>query len=417
MSGNPEFLVPVPTDGSQANATLREQRESLRDILASTAEVVITTDSARPLVGNEMEQAAHALEVSEVRYRRLFETAQDAILILDGHTGKIVDANPFLRDLLGYSFEELLGKELWQIGLFENIEASRAAFRQLQKIGFIRYEDLPLETKHGIRREVEFVSNVYKVNGQRVIQCNIRDITDRKRAEEGLRAADRHKDQFLAMLAHELRSPLGALRNAVEVMQLHGTDDHDVELARSVAERQVQQLTRLVDDLLDVSRIGQGKISLHLEPVDMAAVVTRAVEISRPLIDAHKHGLHVSLPEQAVRVRGDLTRLTQISANLLNNAAKYTEEGGRIGLTVEASGDEAVLRVRDTGVGIAADMLPHLFEMFTQVPGSVSRSEGGLGIGLTLVRGLVEMHGGTVAAQSEGHGQGSEFIVRLPLFA
>ena len=152
-----------------------------------------------------------------------------------------------------------------------------------------------------------------------------------------------------------------------------------------------------------------------LEPVDMAAVVARAVEISRPLIDAHKHSLHVSLPEQAVRVRGDLTRLTQILSNLLNNAAKYTEQGGCIELIVELSGGEAVLRVRDTGVGIAADMLPHIFEMFTQVQGSVGRSEGGLGIGLTLVRGLVTLHGGTVAAQSQGYGQGSEFVVRLPL--
>ena len=420
MSGNQEFVVPVPTDGPQADANLREQRESLRDILASTADVVLATDSTRPLVaklqlGNEREQAAHALEISEVRYRRLFETAQDAILILDGDTGKIVDANPFLRDLLGYSPEELLGKELWQIGLFQDIEASRAAFRQLQEKGYIRYEDLPLETKYGIRREVEFVSNVYRVDGQRVIQCNIRDITDRKRAEGALQEADRHKDQFLAMLAHELRNPLGTLRNAIEVMRLRDTDDREVQWACGVTERQVQQLTRLVDDLMDVSRISRGKISLQMEPVDMAAVVARAVEICRPLIDAHKHSLHVSLPEQAVRVRGDLTRLTQILSNLLNNAAKYTEQGGCIELIVELSGGEAVLRVRDTGVGIAADMLPHIFEMFTQVQGSVSRSEGGLGIGLTLVRGLVTLHGGTVAAQSEGYGQGSEFVVRLPL--
>jgi signal transduction histidine kinase len=182
-----------------------------------------------------------------------------------------------------------------------------------------------------------------------------------------------------------------------------------------VAERQVLQLTRLVDDLMDISRISRGKISLQLEPVDMAAVVTRAVEMSRPLIDAHKHGLHVSLPEQAVRVRGDLTRLTQILSNLLNNAAKYTQEGGRIELTLEASAGEAVLRVRDSGVGIAPDMLTHIFEMFTQVPGSISRSQGGLGIGLTLVRALATLHGGTVAAHSEGRGQGSEFVVRLPL--
>jgi PAS domain S-box-containing protein len=414
MSGNSELVVPVPTDGSQADATLREQPESLRDILASVADVVLTADRANENV-TKRQQAAHALEMSEVRYRRLFETAQDAILILDADSGKIVDANPFLRDLLGYSPEELLGKELWQIGLFQDIEASRAAFRQLQEKGYIRYEDLPLETKHGIRREVEFVSNVYRVGGQRVIQCNIRDITDRKRAEGALKEADRHKDQFLAMLAHELRSPLGALRNAVEVMRMKSTDDPDVELGRNVAERQVQLLTRLANDLSDVSRISQGKISLQMEPVDIADIVARAIEISRPLIDAHKHGLHVSLPEQAVRVRGDLTRLIQILSNLLNNAAKYTGEGGRIELIVESNGGEAVLRVRDNGVGIAAHMLPHIFEMFTQVQGSVSRSEGGLGIGLTLVRGLVEMHGGTVSAHSEGHDQGSEFVVRLPL--
>src|SRR5206468_8672769 len=204
--------------------------------------------------------------MSADRYRRIFETAQEAILILDGDNGKIVEANPFLRDLLGYSPEELLGKELWQIGLFQDIEASRAAFRQLQEKGYIRYEDLPLETKHGIRREVEFVSNVYRVDGQRVIQCNIRDITDRKRAEGTLQEADRHKDQFLATLAHELRNPLGTLRNAIEVMRLRDTDDREVQWACGVTEGQVQQLTRLVDELMDVSRISRGKISLEREP-------------------------------------------------------------------------------------------------------------------------------------------------------
>jgi len=182
-----------------------------------------------------------------------------------------------------------------------------------------------------------------------------------------------------------------------------------------VVERQVQQLTRLVDDLLDVSRFNRGTINLQMEPVDMAAVVARAVEISLPLIDTHKHYLQISLPEQAVWVQGDLTRLAQVLSNLLNNAAKYTRDGGRIDLIVEPSGGQAVLWVRDSGAGIAADMLPHIFEMFTQVPGSLGRSEGGLGIGLTLVRKLVEMHGGSVEARSEGVGHGSEFVVRLPL--
>ncbi len=362
----------------------------------------------------ERRRAEVALRASEVRYRRLFETAQDAILILDGDTGKIIDANPFLSDLLGYSLDELLGKELWEIGLFQDIEASRAAFRQLQEKGYIRYEDLPLETKDGRRAYVEFVSNVYPVEGQQVIQCNIRDISDRKWAEEALREADRRKDEFLAMLGHELRNPLASLCNAVQVMRLKGTDDPEVQWARDVVERQVQQLTRLVDDLLDVSRISRGKINLEMGPVDLADVVARAVEISRPLIDARQHSLDVSLPEQAVRVAGDPTRLAQVLSNLLNNAAKYTEQGGRIDLAVEPSGGEAILRVRDTGDGIPADMLPQIFEMFTQVPGSVSRSEGGLGIGLTLVRSLVEMHRGSVAAHSDGPGHGSEFIVRLP---
>ncbi len=362
----------------------------------------------------ERKRAEVAMRASEVRYRRLFETAQDAILILDGATGKIIDANPFLSDLLGYSPDELLGKELWEIGLFQDIEASRAAFRQLQEKGYIRYEDLPLETKDGRRAYVEFVSNVYPVEGHPIIQCNIRDISDRKRAEEALQEADRRKDGFLAMLGHELRNPLASLCNAVQVMRLKGTDDPEVQWARDVVERQVQQLTRLVDDLLDVSRISRGKINLEMGPVDLADVVARGVEISRPLIDARKHSLEVSLPERAMRVEGDPTRLAQVLSNLLNNAAKYTEQGGRIDLTVEPSGGEAVLRVRDTGDGIPADMLPQIFEMFTQVPGSVSRSEGGLGIGLTLVRSLVEMHRGSVAAHSDGPGHGSEFVVRLP---
>jgi PAS domain S-box-containing protein len=364
---------------------------------------------------SKRKQVELALEASEVRYRRLFETAQDAILILDGDTGKIIDSNPFLSGLLGYSPDELRGKELWEIGLFQDIEANRAAFRQLQEKGYIRYEDLPLETKDGRRVYVEFVSNVYPVEGQQVIQCNIRDVSDRKRAEDALREADCRKDEFLAILAHELRNPLAPLRNAIQIMRLKGRDDPDVQRARDVVEHQVQQLTRLVDDLLDVSRISRGKINLQMGPVDLAAVVARAVEISRPLIDARKHSLEVSLPEQAVWVEGDSTRLAQVLSNLLNNAAKYSEEGGRIDLTVEPSGSEAVLRVRDTGVGIAADMLSHIFEMFTQVQSSVGRSQGGLGIGLTLVRSLVEMHGGSVAAHSAGPGHGSEFVVRLPL--
>jgi PAS domain S-box-containing protein len=391
----------VPID--DGSAPIRDERGHIAGV------VLVFRDTT------EARRVRDALETSEVRYRRLFETAQDAILILDADTGQVMDANPFVADLLGYSHAELVGKELWQIGLFQNIEASREAFRELQEKGYIRYEDLPLETKQGKRVDVEFVSNVYAVNHHQVIQCNIRDITDRKRAEEAHKDADHRKDEFLAMLAHELRNPLAPIRTAAQVLRLKAPAEPELQLARDVIDRQVQQLTRLVDDLLDLSRISRGKINVQLEPVALAAVVARAVEISRPLIDAHKHYLEVSLPEQAMRVEGDPARLAQVVSNLLNNAAKYTEEGGRIWLTVERQAEHAVLRVRDTGVGIAADMLPSIFEMFSQVQGSVSRSEGGLGIGLTLVRSLVELHGGSVTALSEGLGQGSEFIVRLPL--
>jgi signal transduction histidine kinase len=235
-----------------------------------------------------------------------------------------------------------------------------------------------------------------------------------RESERRLREADRRKDEFLAMLAHELRNPLAPIRNAVHVMKLLDTPDPNVRRSRDMIERQVQHLARLVDDLLEVSRITSGKIKLYKEPVDLAAVVARAVETSRPLIDARRHRLTVTLPPQTVCVEGDVTRLAQVLANLLNNAAKYTPDGGQIWLTAEAAGGEAVVRVRDTGMGIAADLLPTLFELFTQGDRSLARSEGGLGIGLTLVKRLVEMHGGRVEVSSAGPGKGSEFTVRLP---
>ncbi len=231
-----------------------------------------------------------------------------------------------------------------------------------------------------------------------------------------LQEADRRKDEFLAVLGHELRGPLAPIHSAIQLLRTRVPDDPELQWTTAVVEHQVQQITRLVDDLLDISRIGQGKIHLQKERVDLADVVARAVESSRPLIDARKVHLKISLPEQATEVEGDLLRLVQVVSNLLINGAKYTGEGGRIELAVEADGDQAILRVRDTGVGIAGAMLPRIFEMFTQVPDQVDRSEGGLGIGLSLVRSLVEQQGGCVQAISAGLGHGSEFVVRLPLF-
>jgi signal transduction histidine kinase/DNA-binding response OmpR family regulator len=228
---------------------------------------------------------------------------------------------------------------------------------------------------------------------------------------------DRRKNEFLAMLAHELRNPLAPVRNAVEVLRLRTIGQAELNWARDLIGRQVAHLARLVDDLLDVSRITRGKINLHREEIEAGQVVTSAVETSRPLIEAHRHLLTVTMPPEVLRLEADPARLAQVLTNLLNNAAKYTPDGGRIGVSVERDQGEVVFRVRDTGAGIPREMLGKVFDLFTQMDHSLDRAQGGLGVGLTLVRSLVEMHGGTVQAHSEGPGRGSEFVVRLPLLA
>jgi PAS domain S-box-containing protein len=240
------------------------------------------------------------------------------------------------------------------------------------------------------------------------------DIDDQKRAEEALRQADYHKDEFLAMLAHELRNPLAPIRNGLHILRTSKVDPQAAERIQSMMEQQVRNLTRLVDDLLDVSRITRGKIQLRKEPADLATVVGHAVETARGLIELQKHELSVSLPQEPVHLEADVTRLEQILTNLLNNAAKYTEPGGHIWLTAGRDHSEVVVRVRDNGIGIPDKLFPHIFDMFTQADRTLDRSQGGLGIGLTLVRRLVEMHGGSVLAHSDGPGKGSEFMVRLP---
>jgi signal transduction histidine kinase/ActR/RegA family two-component response regulator len=230
-----------------------------------------------------------------------------------------------------------------------------------------------------------------------------------------LREADRRKDEFLATLAHELRNPLAPIRNSIELLRRADGNAEIIAQSSQIMERQVAQMVRLVDDLLDISRITQGKIQLRKERLELAAVVRSVVEECRPLMKAHAHKLTLTLPPDPIYVDADPTRLGQVFANLLNNAAKYTEKGGHVWLTVERQGSAVVVSVRDSGIGIAAEYLPRLFQMFSQAEPALERSQGGLGIGLSLVRGLVELHGGTVEARSKGPGSGSEFIVRLPL--
>jgi PAS domain S-box-containing protein len=398
-----------------------------------------------------------ALRESEIRYRRLFETAKDGILILDTQTGRITDANPYMSELLGYSKEHFAGKELREIGLFCDRASNEAAVRELQQLGYIRFEHLPLETSQGERVEVEIVANSYREDDHSVIQCNIRDITERSRLEAqrdrlekrmqeqsaSLEDLHRRKDEFLAMLSHELRNPLSPIASALQLLGLQKNEDRLQHQARTIIERQVGQLTRLIDDLLEVSRITTGRIHLQQEPIVLNDVVKNAIETVRTLIDRHKHCFLLSIPSQPIPLFADAARLEQVVVNLLSNAAKFTPDEGQIHLTVtienraengeweetssapssDRSSDAgskspdfpfAVIRVRDTGIGIAEDLLPHVFDLFTQAERSLARSQGGLGIGLALVQRIVEMHKGLVEAKSV-LGQGSEFVVRLPL--
>jgi PAS domain S-box-containing protein len=381
---------------------------------------LLVTDLTKQRLHEELVVSRAALLDSETRYRRLFETAKDGILILDTHTGRITDANPFMSELLGYSHDQFLNKELWEIGLFSDKSANEAAVRQLQQDGYIRYEHLPLETSGRLRVEVEVVANAYQEGQNSVIQCNIRDITERSRLEKLLQEQavtlvdlDRRKDEFLAMLGHELRNPLAPITNALQLLLLQKNEDKLQHQARTIIERQVGQLTRLIDDLLEVSRITTGRIHLQRERITLNGIAEKAVETVRPLMSQRRHGLTVSPLLQPIWLDGDASRLEQVVVNLLTNAAKYTADGGRILLAIEQEGDEAVMRVKDTGVGIAPELLPRIFDLFTQAERSLDRSQGGLGIGLCLVKRLVEMHGGKVEVVS-ALGHGSEFVVRLP---
>ena len=244
-----------------------------------------------------------------------------------------------------------------------------------------------------------------------------RDVTKEKAAEEALREADRRKEEFLAVLSHELRNPLASIQTALDLMRQAAMTAAEFERERAVMERQVRHLTRLVDDLLDVSRISRGRIELHKEVVVLAAVIAEVIEAVQPQIDERHQELQISLPEESIRLEADPTRLEQILLNLLNNAAKYTDAGGRIMLSAERHEDEVEVRVRDTGIGIAPEMLPRIFDLFVQGERRLDRSLGGMGIGLSLVKNLVEMHGGSITAHSQGPGMGSEFVLRLPVLS
>jgi signal transduction histidine kinase/CheY-like chemotaxis protein len=332
----------------------------------------------------------------------------------------IVAEEAIVRDQTGALAVHLHGQPRWSdlpvlvISAAGRIPAQRV--RSIMDVGAIQILKRPLEM-------AVFLNAVRAALRDRRRQYQVRDhLTEQGRQSERLKEADRRKDEFLAMLAHELRNPLAPIRNGLQI--LHSVEgDHTVERqTRAMMDRQVRHLARLVDDLLDVSRITRGRVDLRIERIDLNDVLSQAVEAARPAIDLRRHTLSVTGPGRPVWVEGDFTRLAQVIGNLLNNAAKYTDEGGRVDVVLckqcaGSTAGTAELRVRDSGIGIAPDMLPRVFDLFTQVDRTLDRSQGGLGIGLTLVKQLVELHDGTVEARSDGLGRGSEFVVRLPLAA
>jgi PAS domain S-box-containing protein len=357
-------------------------------------------------------------------YRLLVGSVQDYAIFAMDPEGRVVSWNPGAERLLGYREEEILGRAAAVFFTPDDVRAGapEAEMKTAAEIGRASDDRWHLR-QDGTYFFANGVTSALR-DGQGALlgfSKIMRDRTDHKRMEEelhlraeALARADRDKDEFLAVLAHELRNPLAPISYALHLLDEKNLSGSARQHTRRIVERQVGRLARLIDDLLDVSRIRTGKVELRKDPIELGALVAHTVEIARPVFEERGHELSVSLPEEPIWLEADPVRLEQVLSNLLNNAIKFTEDGGTISIAAERQAHELVLRVTDTGVGITPDLLPRIFDLFTQGDRSLDRSRDGLGIGLTLSRRLVELHGGTIEAHSEGLGKGSEFVIRLP---
>jgi two-component system CheB/CheR fusion protein len=395
-------------------------------VIAAFGEVMRRMVQRAERARREAEQEAARRAVAETRYRLAADAVIGVIYEYDFRTGRVLRTRG-LYEVLGWRPEEVPPVlDWWESQVHPDDRAERdRRFREGTRAGerriVMRYRVrhksgrwLHVEDRAVIVRDPD--GGLAKLHG-----CTV-DVTHLKQAEEQMRRlydqlseADRRKDEFVATLAHELRNPLAPIRNGVRLLQQKGPPEPELVWARAVIERQVAYMTRLLEDLLDVSRIAQGKLELRRSLVLLSSIVDAAVETSRPAIEAAGHTLSVSLPDTPVQLHADPVRLAQVLANLLTNAAKYTERGGHIELSAFGEAGEVVMSVRDTGIGIAPEMLINLFRMYSQAESTAHRSQGGLGIGLSLAKGLIELHGGRIEAKSGGPQHGSEFIVRLPL--
>ncbi|MGZ4956184.1 MAG: hybrid sensor histidine kinase/response regulator [Methylobacter sp.] len=364
---------------------------------------------------HHLKETEALLSQSEANLRAIFDNVLDAIIKIN-EQGIIESVNAAAKAIFGFSMGELSGSPISRL-------LPKLDWNEGQLIHFNSDNEKPMA---GLRRELEGVKKsdssfpvdvgISEISGQsRSFIITVHDITKRKQTEIAFQQADSRKNEFLAMLGHELRNPLAPIRNAVQVLKTQSAANPTLERCSKIIDRQVSHMAQLLDDLLDVARIMQDKIMLKMDCFDFSEIIDNAIETVYPLIESRKQELAVSRPDRQLWVQGDRVRLTQALFNLLNNAAKYTDEGGKIALSMGQEADDLVITVQDNGSGITPEILPHIFEIFTQADSSLARSQSGLGLGLTLTRRLIEMHGGTVSAYSAGDRQGSEFVMRLPL--
>ena len=430
----------------------KPDKETFKD-----SEILGSFDTRKDALLNEK------LKESEIRYRRLFETAQDGILILDFETGNIVDANPFIVEIIGYPLDEILGKKLWEIGLFSNREESERAFIELTKKGYIRFEDMPIQQKNGKTTEVEFISNVYLVNNNKVIQCNIRDITERKHTENALITSEQNlksqntnfanlnkvytalnenltesvhhiqdindelvsskikadesdnlKSAFLANMSHEIRTPMNAIMGFSEFLLEPGLSKEKLEDFVQIIHASSMQLLSVISDIIDISKIEAGQISINVEVVNINTIMNEISETYKKLVEPKKLNFQYSCnrPNDEVLIKTDGNRIKQVICNLLNNAIKYTKEGSiEFGYHLQENLIE--FYVKDTGIGMSPENHELIFQRFRQVAKSESEIYSGNGLGLSISKALVEKLGGNIVVKSQ-LGIGSTFTFTIP---
>lgn len=417
--GLANHTVLIHKDGSER--PIDDSAAPIRDELGKVSGSVLVF---RDISERRRQERLDAERLANARLLAAIVTSSDDAIVSKSIDGLIQSWNAAAERLFGYSAQEAIGRHISLIVPPDRINEEERIVEQLRAGKRIEHFDTVRQRRDGTQVQVSLtISPIFDEKGKVVgASKTARDITERKQAERRihqlmseLKEADRRKDEFLATLSHELRGPLAPVRNSLEIIKRAKGNEALVSEGLITMDRQVTQMERLIDDLLDISRVTRGKLELRKDEVELSAIIAQAVETCRPCTDAAKQELTVNLPAAPIRLLGDQARLAQVFGNLLHNACKYTDAGGRIWLTAHRQGSDVVVSVKDNGVGIPADMLKDIFEMFTQVDRGLERRTGGLGIGLTLVKQLVEMHDGRVEAFSDGPGLGSEFVVRLPM--